>query len=114
MREARVFYFRGEVGEAAFSLLLFVDNVRPPEPFLLALISPEGWVAGPKLFNFSVRIPILERRLDRALQIRRQRKILLVDSRCDRRLLVIARAPSGLRPKSGGSQCMGGVRLRDR
>lgn len=87
MREARVFYFRGEIGESSFSLLLLVDNVQPTEPFFFALIGPKGWIAGPELFDFLVRVPILERGLNRAFQFRRQRKILLVDGRCDRRLL---------------------------
>jgi hypothetical protein len=42
VREARVFYFRGEVGESSFSLLLLVDNVQPAKPFFFALIGPEG------------------------------------------------------------------------
>ena len=113
MREARVFYFRREIGESSFSPLLLVDNVQPAKPFFFALIGPKGRVAGPELFNFSVRIPIQERRLNRAFQFRRQRKILLVDGRCDRRLLVIARVPNGPRPKFGGFRCMGGVRRLD-
>ena len=87
MSKARVLYFRGEIGESSFSLFLLVDKVQPTKPFLFALIGPKEWIAGPKLFNFSVRIPILERRLNRASQIRWQRKILLVDDRCDRGLL---------------------------
>ena len=113
MREARVFYFRSKVGESPDSPLLFLDNVQPAKPFFFALIGPQERITGPKLFNLAVGLPILERGFDSASQIGRQRKILLVDVRCDGRLLVIARAPRAPRLKFGGFQCMEAVRFRD-
>ena len=113
MREARVLYFCGEIRESSFSLLLLFDEVAPTKPFFFTLIGPKRGIAGPKLFNLAVRLPILERGFDSASQIRRQRKILLVDVRRDRCLLVIARGPSAPRLKFGGFQCMEDVRLRD-
>ena len=112
MREARVFYFRSEVGESPNSPLLFLDNVQPAKPFFFALIGPQGRITGPKLFNPAVRVPILERGFDSASQISRQRKTLLVDVRCDRRLLVMALGPSAPQLKFGGFLCMEDVRLR--
>ena len=112
MREARVFYLRREVGESSFSLLLLLDNVQPAKPFFFALICPQRSITRPELFNPAVRIPILERGCDGASQISRQRKTLLVDVRCDRRLLVMARGPSAPQLKFGGFLCMEDVRLR--
>ena len=113
MSEARVLYFRSEIGESSFSLLLLFDDVAPTKPFFFTLIGPKRGIAGPKLFNLAVRLPIIERGFDSASQIGRQRKILLVDVRCDGRLLVIARAPRAPRLKFGGFQCMEDVRFRD-
>ena len=113
MREARVLYFRSEIGESSFSLLLLVDNVQPPKPFFFAVIGPKRGIAGPKPFNLSVGIPILKRGFNGAFQVRRQREILLVDGRCDRRLLVTARVPGARQPKFGGFRCTEDVRLRD-
>jgi len=113
VREARILYFRSEIGESSDSLLLLLDNVQPAKPFFFALIGPQERIIGPKLFNLAVCLPILERGFNSASQIGRQRKILLVDVRCDGRLLVIARAPRAPRLKFGGFQCMEDVRFRD-
>ena len=57
------------IGEAPDSLLLIADDVEPTEPLVFICTGPNRRVLGPEFFNFSARVPVVERSFDRTGEV---------------------------------------------